>query len=180
MPLRPASSTLVLIDARHPGQLVSAPNRAVFGPIAHVLGWTLDRRLAAGCPPESSRLLAVRALRLVSAKSLTELARNWVDVLDRVDHAPIPGDPSVPLCRDRVIAARPEIERLLCALAAPLPKPARGVATASWLLRDGSGPLYNHRCSEDLRDALRAAISQLDPLLPLEATPDRNHSGIHR
>jgi hypothetical protein len=56
-------------------------------------------------------------------------------------------------------------------LRAPLPVAAAGVATASVLLTDGAGPVYNRRAGVALRDALRLAIAQLDPWVSLFASP---------
>jgi hypothetical protein len=52
-------------------------------------------------------------------------------------------------------------------LATPLPIGAKGVALASDLLSDGTGPVYDHRRSADLATALRAVIDRLDPSSPL-------------
>jgi hypothetical protein len=52
---------------------------------------------------------------------------------------------------------------LLSALATSLPVPARGVAMASRLLSDGTGPLYNRNCPVHLSDALAEVTAQLDP-----------------
>jgi hypothetical protein len=47
---------------------------------------------------------------------------------------------------------------------------ARGVAVASVLLKDGSGPVYSRRAHTDLRDALQQATVHLDPSVPLFAS----------
>ena len=72
-------------------------------------------------------------------------------------------NPHAPLCRDRIIEAAGEVRALLGALATPLPVPARGVAMASRLLSDGTGPLYNRNCPVPLSDALAEVTAQLDP-----------------
>ena len=41
--------------------------------------------------------------------------------------------------------------------------PARGVAIATLLLTDGTGPVYLRRSQVDLRAALRTAVACLDP-----------------
>jgi hypothetical protein len=71
-------------------------------------------------------------------------------------------DLRVPLNRESIIACEPDIQEMLNALLAPVPAPARGTAFASWLLSDGTGPLYNRHRSADLGIALREAIAQLD------------------
>lgn len=42
------------------------------------------------------------------------------------------------------------------------PIDARGAAMASWLLRDGTGPLYNRRSPVDLGAAVREATRQME------------------
>jgi hypothetical protein len=58
---------------------------------------------------------------------------------------------------------------MLHALATALPVPAQGVAQASWLLSDGTGPLYNRACTTDLAAALRRVVELLDPSSRLAA-----------
>jgi hypothetical protein len=45
--------------------------------------------------------------------------------------------------------------------------PAQGVAMARVLLTDATGPVYNSRSRVSLATALEAAITYLDPALPL-------------
>ena len=77
--------------------------------------------------------------------------------------------PRMPFDRDCVIACEPEIQEMVNALLAPLPPPARGAAMVSWLLTDGTGPLYNRR-SDDLGIALAEAIAQLDASVSLASS----------
>jgi len=73
------------------------------------------------------------------------------------------------LCnRDYIIASESDIREMLNALLAPLPSSARGTAMASWLLRDGTGPIYNRRLSGDLDTSVREVIAQLDPAVSLQ------------
>ena len=147
------------------------------GVLARVFGASLDASLAAGCPPESSRLLATRARDIVSLCRRRSMAGNWEHVLRvarRAQRARPAGSPApagaVPVCADRVVAAEPAIRELISRLSAPLPVPARGVAMATVLLTDATGPVYRRRSPVTLADALDAAISQLDPALPLMPT----------
>ena len=161
------NSTLALGDpfalpSRRPGD----------GVLARVYGASLDASLAAGCPPESSRLLAARARDIVSLRRRRSMAGDWEHVLrvaHRAQRARLAGSPStaVPICADRVLAAEPAIRDLLNGLAAPLPVPARGVAMARVLLTDANSPVYNRRAGVALTDAVAAAAAQLDPALPL-------------
>jgi hypothetical protein len=131
--------------------------------LATLLGSVLDRRLAAGVSPEASRLLAARAERLASVAFRRNLVRAWNGVLEHALTAPRARDPHAPLCRDRVFAAVGDLQAMLSALSNPFPVPARGVALASRLLGDGTGPLYNRNCPLPLSDALRAVTAELCP-----------------
>ena len=69
----------------------------------------------------------------------------------------------MPVQRRRVLAAAEEIEQLISALRVAQPVPARGVAIASLLLTDGTGPLYHLPSTVDLPAAVYAAVHHLDP-----------------
>jgi hypothetical protein len=172
MPLTrsPRPSTLVFADVRDPEHLVAAPCRARdrFG--ACLSGTSLDRRLAAGWPPESDRLLATRAQQLASPPRRRALATHWEHLLEVSRRQSTSYLRRVPLCRDRISAAEEAVREMVTALVAPLPVAARGVAMASSLLSDGAGPLYNRQCQVDLVDAIRGATAELDAsrsLLPV-------------
>jgi len=134
---------------------------------ARAFGASLDAMLAAGVPPESSRLLATRARDIVSLPHRQALARDWEHLL-RVAREPTPGQAR------RVRAASitresPAISELAQLLGTPLPVGARGVAMATVLLTDATGPVYNRHSRETLTTALEAAIAQLDPARPMFA-----------
>ena len=159
-----ARSTMLLIrDPTNPEHLVPRPSQIWLRLLAHMFASSLDRRLASGCSPESSPLLATRAQRLVSSSMRRALAHNWLDLMNVVRRPPVARSPHTPLCRDRIIAAEDDIRAMLEALSTALPTPAHGVAMASWLLRNGAGPLYNRHCAVDLGAELREATAQLDP-----------------
>ena len=147
------------------------PRRLADGLLARLFGASLDASLAAGRPPESSRLLTARARDIVSLRRRRSMAGSWGHVLRVAQRAPRTGSPApagaVPVCADRVVAAEPVIRDLMNRLAAPLPVPARGVAMARVLLTDGTSPVYNRRAGIALSDAVAAAATQLDPALPL-------------
>jgi hypothetical protein len=160
-------STLVLSDpfAMHPRRLGD-------GLLASVFGASLDASLAAGCPPESSRLLAARARDIVSLRKRSSIAGSWEHLLRVARRAQQGTGPraittAVPVCADRILAAEPAIRDLMNRLATRLPVPARGVAMARVLLTDATSPVYNRRARVALSDALAAAAAQLDPALPL-------------
>jgi hypothetical protein len=132
---------------------------------ARVRGASLDAMLAAGVPPESSRLLATRARDIVSLPHRQALARDWEHLL-RIAHGPTPGQArrvrAAPIVREG-----PAIRELAQHLGTPLPVGARGVAMATVLLTDATGPVYNRQSRETLAAALEAAIEQLDPAQPV-------------
>jgi len=132
--------------------------------LARMFGASLDRQLAAGQAAESDRLLAARAQRIVSLPWREALARDWEHLLEVAHRAPTP---AVPLCRDRIASAEPGIRELIACLRTPLPVPAQGVAAASVLLTDATGPVYHRRSRSALGDLLGNAIAQLDPARPL-------------
>jgi len=144
--------------------LGAAPVSAADRVLARVFGASLDRLLATGHAADSDRLLAVRARYIVSLPRRRALARDWEHLLAVARRAPAP---AVPLCRDRIAAAEPRIRQLVACLRVPLPVPAQGVAAATVLLTDATGPLYHRRTPADLDDLLHEAITQLDPARPL-------------
>ena len=126
-----------------------------------LLASSLDRKLAQGRSPESSRLLAARAQVLVSLVSRRELVNRWENLLVQARRPPVMRNPRVLCNREYILAGESDIREMQTALLAPLPSPVRGTAMASWLLRDGTGPIYNPRLSGDLGITLREAIAQL-------------------
>jgi hypothetical protein len=137
---------------------------------ARLLAPSLDRRLAAGHPPEADRLTATRAQALVSPDRRRALAANWEHLLDVAGRPPLPYNGRTPMCRDRIATAEPAVRAMLVSLVTPLPVSARGVAMTSLLLSDGAGPLYNRQSPVDLLTAVRQATAQLDPWASLETT----------
>jgi hypothetical protein len=134
---------------------------------ARVSGASLDATLAVGVPPEASRLLATRARDIVTLPRRQALARDWEHLL-RVARGGKPGQVRR-IRASQIAAAGPVISELAERLAAPLPVGARGVAMATVLLTDATGPVYNGRSRETLTTALEAAIEQLDPARPMFA-----------
>ena len=158
--------------ANHGGDLtierfVQRHDRGFRRPLAALFGPILDGKLAAGCPPESGGLLAARAERLVSARRRRRLVQGWEGLLDQAGTAPRPRNPHAPLCRARIVDAMDDVRAMLGALSTPLPVSARGVAMASRLLGDGTGPLYSRSCTAPLSTALREVTAQLDPAFSL-------------
>jgi hypothetical protein len=140
---------------------VQVPIRIAVG--ARIFGTTLDDKLANGCTPETSRLLAARAQLINASANRRKLAENWLDLIICAREARELLSPKIPLIRERIIEARTDIESLADALRAPIPT-VHGVAMARSLLVDGAGPIYNRDCSVDLGSALWGIIATLDPL----------------
>jgi hypothetical protein len=147
--------------------LAVRPSRVADRLLARLLGASLDRRLAAGCPPESSPRLAARAQHIVALRTRRQVARNWENLLRRAGRGSGTYHPALSVCRKQVIAAEPGVRELVRLLMAPLPVAARGVAMATAPLTDATGPVYNPRSEASLADVLDAAIAELDPALPL-------------
>lgn len=124
---------------------------------------TLDRLLAAGVPPESDVLLALRAERLARPRTRETLARTIERLLlasqTYGDRRTRPSMAVLP----RVACARADLEALVERLRAPAPLSARGVADTSLLLRDGSGPVYRYESTADLGALVRRIAAELDP-----------------
>lgn len=128
---------------------------------ARLLAPSLDRQLAAGRPPQSSRPLAIRARHIVSSAGRRELAKHWIHVMDLAAGPLVPLPLRGPLCRGDVAAAERDVGEMIDVLAGGLPIAARGAALASWLLSDGTGPLHNQRSPLKLSAAVREATRQM-------------------
>jgi hypothetical protein len=146
---------------------VLRPQRLADRLLARVLGASLDQQLAAGCSPESNRLLAARAREIVSLPHRASLARSWEHVLRVAQRAPTPRTPAVPLNAAAIVAAEPAIRELMERLTAPLPVPAQGVAAATIPLTNATSPIYGRQSPGALAHLLDHAINQLDPARPL-------------
>jgi hypothetical protein len=161
------STTLLVGDPAGAGWFKGEPANLWIRLLAHLRAASLDRQLASGLAPESTRTMAARAEMLVSRPRRQSLAENWRDLSERATAKPAVLTGCAPLCRDRIISADSQIGEMVRALSTPLPVPAQGVAMASWLLTDGAGPLYNRTCAMDLSDALDRVVELLDPTTAL-------------
>jgi hypothetical protein len=129
--------------------------------LAHLRADRLDRDLASGACPDATVELALRAQMLVRASVRRDLARSAQRVLAAATQPAASRRPAVPVCRDRVRYAAAEFGELIRRLGVPGPVPARGVAQASLLLGDATGPLYHRGNREDLRARVREAADAL-------------------
>ena len=142
--------------------------------LARVLAASLDRQLADGTRPETSAVLAARAMALTSAGYRRALAASLRRML-AASAAPQPRPPSltaaraagaalhpyVPLRRDRIAGAADELAGLAECLTRRGPVPVRGVALVSQLLADGGGPLYWAASRDDLSESVQRAAQAL-------------------
>jgi hypothetical protein len=162
-PEGPRSSSAILLVMVPDGErhLHASRNRGWTRLASRLLASSLDRQLAQGRSPESNRLLAARALALVSPAQRAELAADLARVDERSRQAAVPRSPRVAVNRHAIVACRPVLEQAQDALVTPRPTSARGVAIISRLLSDGTGPLYNYRRSSELLPTLIEAIDQL-------------------
>jgi hypothetical protein len=128
---------------------------------ARLHAFSLDRDLAAGASPDASMALALRAQMLVRPRYRRDLARSARRVLTAATQPPFGSRLSVPICRDRVAGSSEEFADLIRGLLAPGPVSARGVAQASVLVADASGPLYRRASAGDLRARVRDAADAL-------------------
>jgi hypothetical protein len=157
-----ARPTPALVDP-----LVLRPCRLADRLLARAFGASLDQQLAAGCSPESTRLLAARARHIVSLPHRTSLARSWDHVLRVARRGSSVRTPAVPMNVPAILAAEPAIRELRERLAAPLPVTAQGVAAATVLLTNATSPVYGRPRPDALAVLLDAAITELDPAQPL-------------
>jgi hypothetical protein len=131
---------------------------------SHLLGDRLDQALASGIPPEADPLLALRAAQIARPRCRNEMVsmvRRLLEAADEPDDALFP--PRSMAILPRVRQARGEFESLLEHLEAPVPLPARGLASVKLLLRDGAGPLYRCESRQNLGRMVRAITDMLDP-----------------
>jgi hypothetical protein len=155
-----AMIVLVENDGAFNGQRVHLRDRLR----ARVNGWSLDRDLARGASPESSLALALRARRIASPTTCRQLAKG----VDRVRGiAEGQAQPRWLGASRRwptwVRGAGSELRALSDRLLVDGPVTAQGIAKLRLLLSDGSGPLYQPRTQEQLRDQLADVLEALDP-----------------
>ena len=74
-------------------------------------------------------------------------------------------DPTVPICRSKVLDVRELFEELADRLQDRNPVTPDGVANVRRLLREGAGPFYERPDADDLGSLLENAIAALEPHL---------------
>ena len=157
------SSVLLLTEARGVVGEILEPRRVRLRDrlVARLRTYHLDRRLAAGVPPERSAALSLRAARLIDPGVGATLARRLHTIVAEADGRLLPRA-RVAVRRRAVFEAATDLDALARRLAGPEPRAARGVAQARLLLVEGAGPLYSHRSGEDLTAAVRGARAALE------------------
>jgi hypothetical protein len=158
----PNGQTLLLTTDCN-GRLVASANRRGTRLAAKLLAWNLDGQLAEGRSPESSRLLAARAQALVSLRSRRSIAAQWERLSATAPQPPAVRSARPRINREAVAASEGEIREMCEELLATRPISVRGVAMASRLIEDGTGPLYNRRTAGRLVGVLRQIVDELAP-----------------
>jgi hypothetical protein len=102
----------------------------------------LDELLASGADPQESPELALRATQLVRQSNRYALADSIEEVVRVAAKGEALMSARVPIRRREVIAATPSLLGLARDLRELADAKPRGVALASRLLTDGTGPLY--------------------------------------
>jgi len=153
-------STLVLTEPH--GIAIVHCCRAHERVLVRLRAWRLDTALASGVSADSSAALSLRARMLIGARTRRKQSAHIRRVLQAAVRSPDLRGPAVPVCRQKVLTARPALEALAERLERPGPVDARGVAHVRLLLRDGGGPLYSRPDADDLEHPLHVALDALE------------------
>jgi hypothetical protein len=130
--------------------------------LCRVLARILDRHIAGGTAPESTRLLAVRAAQITAPRWRRRLSRRWDELAARTRCPQAPFDPRAPISPAQIDAAADEIAQVADLLRADRPVSARGVALASALLTTARSPAYRlGRGGDDLAAAVARAVAAM-------------------
>jgi hypothetical protein len=104
---------------------------------------SLDTKLASGADPDSAPALALRARQLTASPERAMLAASLESLIASAAR-PRPGlSSAIPVRREAVLEARPELLGLAGELAAGAPVNPRGVAMVRAMLTTGDSPLYS-------------------------------------
>lgn len=124
----------------------------------------IDLALAAGANPDSSVLLALRAMWLMRSRQRIGLADGYVLLVRNAELSDQPLLTNAVSRRDVVRSVRGELLQLAALLRNGGPVSVRGVAKAHLLLTDGASQLHRPDDGDSLRAALADAIQSLGPL----------------
>jgi hypothetical protein len=122
----------------------------------------LDDRLAHGADPQADPLLSLRAAQLRLPATRRRIAAGLEEALDEARRT-WSLSARLPLRRSAIRGCADDVVALVARLRDGRPVDVQGVAMASRVLYDGTGPLYRDG-SLSLRYALRSALLALDPL----------------
>jgi hypothetical protein len=168
--------TLLFLGSSEPVQLVASRKTKATGFLASVLSCRLDQMLAEGRSPDSGRLLAARAQVLVSRARREEIAECWARLTTRALRPSFGRSARSSLNREAVVSCESEVSELRHLLEREGPISARGVAMASVLLTDGTGPVHSRRFSaRHLSDLLRHVARQLEAFDEWSSEVGRTH-----
>jgi hypothetical protein len=132
----------------------------------------LDVHLADGADPAGSAALAVRARQLIAPSTRESFASGLESLVMEAARPPLPRGMAIPLARRQLMEARATLLALAACLRSDRPVYARGVALLSWLLTDGTGPVYDRHARSDLHDVLASVAEALDGAGPTHGDGD--------
>jgi hypothetical protein len=112
--------------------------------------------------PESSRLLAARAQALVSPRSRRSIAGQWEHLSAMASRPPAVRSSRARINREAIAESQGVIREMCEELLATRPISVKGVAMASRLIEDGTGPVYSRRSAGRLGAVLRQIVDELD------------------
>jgi hypothetical protein len=137
------------------------PHLAAAG--AHLRAPWIDKQLAAGALPWSSRVLAARSVQLTSDRRRRALARALERLVKHSERASAPfRGAAIQPCREQVRRALPLILAIASSLRSGRPIDARGVAQLLELLTDGTGPCYAYVGPDALATELQSVSDRLE------------------
>jgi hypothetical protein len=136
--------------------------RRPVGLLAWMHAGRLDRELAAGAAPWTSRRHVSRSLQLTSRRRRNVTARSLERLAEAAEQPrPLIGAAIIP-CRAQVRMALPMILTIAQTLRCAEPVSSRGMASLVLVLTDGAGPAYVRSHPDALSDALTEAAAHLE------------------
>lgn len=159
------------------------PRRHASGPDAHgsrtwvwLHQFDLDRKLANGDDPSSSRALQVRAHELLSPRFRAELIAELDCAVAKAEHPPHWHSARLPVRAPQVKAARVDLDALRQALNNQYTTSVRGLALAACLINDPTGPLY-HSHPDTITELAQSAVQYMTALDPRPAAAPSSDTG---
>ncbi len=119
----------------------------------------LDRRLAAGTHSWGSQELSLRASQLARRDQRVRLARALEHAVATARAGPCDRSFAVPLQRGAIVSGADDLLALAAALRSSADCRPHAAALASFLVRDGSSPLYDREARATPANLARAAIT---------------------